>query len=155
MPGSVIRSGEVIVESVGAPDGIVGRARPKSRIFTTPPGRHHDVLGLQVAVDDGARVGRGEAVGDLDRDREERLQRQRAARQQLAQALPLDQLHDDVGGLVDLADLVDGDDVGVGDGGGGAGLLLEPLRGRAARGAARSETILMATFRPRRGSFAR
>jgi hypothetical protein len=63
MPGSVIRSGEVSVESVGALDGIVGC---------------------------------GEAIGDLDRDRKERLQRQRAVRQKLAEALSLDELHDNV-----------------------------------------------------------
>ena len=44
------------------------RAMPKSMIFACPPGQQHDVAGLDVAVDDAARVRGGQGRGDLRGD---------------------------------------------------------------------------------------
>ena len=90
--------------------------------------RDHQVLGLQVPVDDAGGVGLGQALGGLDGDIEQPLGRQRlAGGDELAQGLSLDQLHGDVEGAVGLADVVDGQDVGMIQGRGRAGLLLEAL----------------------------
>ena len=88
----------------------------------------HDVGGLEVAMEDAERVRGGEAVGDLDAGGEDELEAGGALGDELVEALAGDVLHDDVGfGLVSgfgggFADLVDGADVGVIDGGGEAGL---------------------------------
>ena len=77
---------------------------------------------------DAGGVRLGEALGGLDGDVEELLRRQRLARgDELAQGLALDELHGDVDGPVGLADVVDRQDVGVVQGRGRAGLLLEAL----------------------------
>ena len=47
--------------------------------------REHDVLGLDVAMHDAHRMRGREAVGDLHRQIEQPLQRQRTARQLIAQ----------------------------------------------------------------------
>ena len=47
--------------------------------------REHDVLGLDVAMHDAHRMRGREAVGDLHREVEKSLQRQRTARQLIAQ----------------------------------------------------------------------
>ena len=59
-------------------------------------GRHHDVLGLQVPVDEAPRVRRRKALGDLRADVQRLAQGQRPVGEQLAEALALDQLHRDV-----------------------------------------------------------
>ena len=84
-----------------------------------------NVLGLEVAMDDAFRVRGSQAVRDLDGGPQQRLDRQRPGRQEVAQRAPFDQLHREVRDAVRLADIVDGDDVGVGQSGGGARFLLE------------------------------
>ena len=76
-------------------------------------------------MDDAGGVGPGQAVRGLARDVERLGQRQRLSRHQRGEAAAVDHLHDDEGAVVLLADLVDGDDVGVVEGRGGAGLALE------------------------------
>jgi hypothetical protein len=79
-------------------------------------------------VDDAGRVGLGEAVGRLGSDLEQAPRRKRPAllgEQDLAQRLPVDQLHHDVGQARGLADLVDRDDVRVVERRGGPCLLGE------------------------------
>ena len=72
------------------------------------------------------RVGLGESFGDLGGEIEEAPGRERLSRgEQLAQGLSLDELHGDVEGAVGLADVVDGQDVGVVESGGRSGFLLE------------------------------
>ncbi len=92
-------------------------------------GRHHDVVGLQVTVNDARGVGLGEALRDLRSDLEETARGEGvglAAQDQLPKRVAVDQLHDDVAQARGrLADVVDGDDVGVVQRGGGAGLLAE------------------------------
>jgi hypothetical protein len=74
---------------------------------------------------DPGAVRLGERLGDLHRDVEQPPRRQRPGREQLAQARTVDELHRDVGGAVRGADLVDRDDVGMVERGGGARLGLE------------------------------
>ena len=58
--------------------------------------REHHVLGLDVAMDDAHRVRGRQAVGDLHREIEQALQRQRPARQLVAQRLAFEPLRDEV-----------------------------------------------------------
>ena len=87
----------------------------------------HDVGGLEVAVEDAEGVGGGEAVGGLDAGREDELEGGGAFGDELVEDLAGDVLHDDVGFFAvaafgwGFADVVDGADVGVVDGGGEAG----------------------------------
>ncbi len=81
------------------------------------------VLRLHVAMDDVVVVGVAEGPGELPPD----LDDPRGGKgPRLAEALPRHQLHDDEGNAPLLAHVVDGHDVGVVQGGGGAGLLEEP-----------------------------
>ena len=63
-------------------------ARPKSSTFTMPSGAHLDVRGLQIAMDDPLLVRRFERLGDLLRDRQRLVDRDRAARDALRQSSP-------------------------------------------------------------------
>ena len=54
-------------------------ARPKSSTLTVPSGAQLDVGGLQIAVDDAVLVRGFERVGDLPRDRQRFVERQRSA----------------------------------------------------------------------------
>src|SRR5262249_45060491 len=94
-------------------------------------GVEQDVAGLEVAVDDAVGVDGGQGLGDLAGQAEGRLRGAEAAlgAEPGGERLPLDEGHDDVGDAVLLADVVDGADVGVADGGGGAGLAEEAAAG--------------------------
>ncbi len=87
--------------------------------------RHHDVLGLQVTVHDARGVRPAEPLRDLRADRHRPRQGQGAGREQLPQALPLDELHRDPRDASRLPDVVDRHDVRMIQRGGGARLLLE------------------------------
>ena len=87
--------------------------------------RDEDVVGLEVAVDDPLVVSGGKAAGDLQRVVEGLADRKRSALEADLQGVAFEQLRDDVGGAVVRADIVDGEDVRVVQGAGGAGLLLE------------------------------
>ena len=78
--------------------------------------RDHQVLGLQVPVDDAGRVRLGQPIGDLHGELEQPLGRQRLDGDQLAHGFSLHQLHGDVERAVDRADVVDGQNVGVVEG---------------------------------------
>ena len=97
-------------------------------------GGHHDVLGLQVPVNDARCVRLGEAGGDLRADRKRLLRRQRAARQELAETRAVHELHGDPRHAVREAHVVDRDDVGMVQGRGGARLLLEAAQTLFVRG---------------------
>jgi hypothetical protein len=56
---------------------------------------HHDVGRLQIAVDDAAQVRRRQCVGQRNRQRQELIDRQPAARDLAIEPLALDQLHGD------------------------------------------------------------
>ncbi len=99
--------------------------------------RDHDVLGLQVPVDDARAVRLGEALGDLRGEVEELARRNGLRGDELAQRAPLDQLHRDVRRFAGCADVVDRQDVRVVQRRGRPRLLLEappPLGIRGALG---------------------
>ena len=60
-----------------APAGSCAFARPKSSTFTVPSGAHLDVGRLQIAMDDALLVRRFERLGDLLRDRQRLVERDR------------------------------------------------------------------------------
>jgi hypothetical protein len=95
---------------------------------------HHHVLGLQIPVHDTRLVRPRQSVGDLSRDLEQPLHRQRAGEQHFPQRLPRDHLHRDVGDRLHRPDVVDRDDVGVVQGRCRPGLLLETLQTQRIRG---------------------
>jgi hypothetical protein len=76
-------------------------------------------------VHDALLVRGGERVGDLDRDLEGPGEGQGALLQSLGEGLAGQVLHDEVHPAALLADVVEGADVGVGDGRDRAGLVLE------------------------------
>ena len=89
-------------------------------------GRDHDVLGLEIAVHDADFVGGAEARRDLLRDRERARHRQLAlALQHVREVLPFDERHRQVLDAVELAQIVNADDVLVGDLAGEHELALE------------------------------
>ena len=96
--------------------------------------RHHDVSRLQVAVGDPLLVGRSDCLGQGDGNTEEVGERKPASGDDLGQGLSLDQLHGQEVETVGLLDGMDGDDVGVVEGGQGLGLPLEALQPLALRG---------------------
>ncbi len=85
----------------------------------------HDVLRLQVPVHDPGRVGRGEAVADLDGEVEHLLRRHGSGGREVLEGRTLDQLHGDVDRRVRGTDVVDRQDVGVREPRGRARLPLE------------------------------
>jgi len=84
-------------------------------------------------VDDAALVGGGEAAGDLEGPGHGLAQRRDPASQGLAKGLALEEFEDEVGVPVVGADFEDGDDVGVGELGGGSGLDLEAAQSMGRR----------------------
>ncbi len=83
------------------------------------------VLRLEIAVDDAARVRRGEAVGDRHRDLHRLTPGNRALLQPRSQCPTFEQLHDRDRGVVDDGELVNREDARVRKGGDRARLGLE------------------------------
>ena len=90
-----------------------------------------DVGRLDVAVDQAVLVGRRQPLGDLPADAQHLGDGQLASRasRRSSSGSPLQELHGQEGHAAVLADLVDGDDVVVLDGGRGLGLAQEALPG--------------------------
>ncbi len=87
-----------------------------------------DVVGLDIPMHHAHRVGIIERAGDLQRDLQDSLDRQFfAALQGVRQGLAFQQLHHDVGDFVELADVVDRDNVGMREKTRGLGLLEEAV----------------------------
>ena len=91
---------------------------PKSVILTLPSWRDEDVRRLDVAMHHAARMRVVERLGDLRQDVDQAVVAERLGTlQQLLEVRPLDVLHGDetdpLAALVD--DVVDGDDVGMGE----------------------------------------
>ena len=84
---------------------------------------HEKVLGLEIAMDDATLVGSGQAACDLDGVVDGLASGQRPALQSFPQRRALEQLADDVGRSIVLADVVHHQDVGMVEAAGGAGLL--------------------------------
>ena len=72
-------------------------------------------------------VGSVERLGDLNRQRERSIERNRTALQALGKRLALEELHDQVGHAVFLTDVVNRADVRVTETGDRARFALEPL----------------------------
>ena len=72
--------------------------------------RHHDVLGLDVAVHDGARVAVVERLGDTDADVDHGAERERALAQQRPQVLADHHRHDEEQRPLVAPEVVDRDD---------------------------------------------
>ena len=82
---------------------------------------------LQIPVDDPLAVRLVQRIRDLDGDLQRLFQRQRPFLQPLGQRLPVEILHDPEVDPVLRADVMEGADVRVVQGGDGAGFALEPL----------------------------
>ena len=93
---SCVIAGLVIVgdcDTVGdATVGSIAFASPKSSTFTVPSVAHFDVGRFQIAVDDALLVRRFQSLGNLPRDRQRLVERDRALRDAVGQRRPLDQL---------------------------------------------------------------
>ena len=88
-----------------------------------------DVGGLDIAVNDACAVRRIQRVGDFDAERQHRVHVQTAmAGDALLQRAALQILHGDEGAAVLLADVMNGADVGMIQGGRGSSLALEPAQ---------------------------
>ena len=98
------------------------------------------VLRLEVAVDDAVAVGEARALEDLA-DQVRRLLGRQAGVDQLLQRAPLQVLHRDVVGAVELAAIEDGDHVGVLQAGGRLGLAAEALDELVVLGEAACRTL--------------
>ena len=126
-------------------------ARPKSRTLACQrlAGLNEEDVGrLDVAVDDAAGVRGDERVSDLGGDVEDFFGGHGAGEDAGAERFALEQLHDEVGVAVLLADIEDGAYVGVVEAGGGTGFLEKTLAHVA--GTELSCSNLMATSRCRR-----
>src|SRR5262249_4841521 len=120
--GGVDRPGQAEVEDLDPEGGGGGGAAgPRGGGLFQPQGG-----GLDVAVDQAAGVGGGQAAGRVAADAQHLGDgRLAAALQPLRQRHAGEQLHDQVGDAVGLADLMDGDDVVVRQRGDGPGLAEE------------------------------
>ena len=87
----------------------------------------HDVARLQIAVDDARIVRDGQAVGDLAGDLDHARGLQPLPLDRAVERLTGDELHDDERPAVQLADVVDGDDIRVVEQGRQPGLTREAL----------------------------
>ena len=90
--------------------------------------RHHQIVGLQIAVDDTRSVGLAEPVADLGGNGDRLRDGERAVLEERPQRSPLDELHRDIGGALVLGDVVNGDDVGMVQSRRAAGFTLESLQ---------------------------
>jgi len=102
-------------------------------------GVDHDVRGLQVAMDDAFLVGGGHRFGQRYGDLEELLETQAAGWHDVVEPPPFHQLHGEEVEAIGLFHRVDGDDVGMIEGGDGLGLALESLQALLAGGEIRRE----------------
>ena len=125
--GACVRHRGIGLEPLGQPE--VGDAR-------AAVGVDEDVGGLQVAVEDAARMGRLDGLGHLRQDRRPLARVHRPACQTAGQRRPLDILHRVEGVAVEVADLEDRDDPRMVEPGGGLRLAAEAgqigLRGELA-----------------------
>jgi hypothetical protein len=92
-----------------------------------------EIGGLDVAMENAGAVRRIKRIGDLDAEVDRLMDLDRPVRQQLAQGLPLEQLHHEVGSALVLADVVDRADILMVQRGSGACFGAKPLEGAGVR----------------------
>ena len=97
--------------ATAAGDASIAFASPKSSTFTVPSGADLDVRRLQIAMDDALLVRGFERFGDLLRDRQRLVERDRALRDAVGERRPFDQLHHQRRRAVGSFQAVDGRDV--------------------------------------------
>ena len=114
--GAVGEPGDAEVHQLGARLALVGDLH---------------VLGLDVAVDDAARVGVVERLAEIGADLADLAVAERALAAEAGEGRALDQLGDQQRVAVLLAHLIEGDDAGVVEAGGGLGLAQHPAAGLA------------------------
>ncbi len=88
-------------------------------------GPDHHIRRLQITVDNASGVGPRDGIGDGNRDPQDFTEPHPLARDEGIERLPGHVLHDDEVDPIRGLDLVNGDDVRMIEGGGGAGLLDE------------------------------
>ena len=103
--------------------------------------RHHDVAGLQVAVDNALVVRGRERVGERDREVQQPGERQSARRHERGERLALDQLHGEEADAAGFLDRVERHDVPVVQRGDGPRLALEALEQVGPRGQVRGQQL--------------
>ena len=99
---------DITLSAVGGVEKL-GQAEVKDFHVAVRP--QHDVFRLDVAVHDPTRVRSRQCARDLTRDHEGFIDRQRAALEPLPQRLAIDELADDEGSAVHIAEIVDDEDV--------------------------------------------
>ena len=90
--------------------------------------QHHDIVGLNVPVDNAPAVGVGEALHNLG-DKMQRLtpvQRLSLLLHVLLEGNPVNQFHHDIVQIVRVGDVVHRNDIGVGQHGDSLGLVMKP-----------------------------
>ncbi len=100
---------------------------PEVHDLHLPARQQHDVARLDVAVDDAPLVRVAEAVGHLLRDIDRFDDGDRTLQHLGAELDSLEKLHRHVGEIALLAEIVDGDDMGMGELAGGPGFEEKPL----------------------------
>ena len=88
-----------------------------------------------------AGMRRRQRTGELDTDVHDVAHRQRAPLQTVPQRLTLDELRDEVRTVLDLAEIVDDDDMGVVQAGRGSGFLMKPSQPIAVNGEIRRQEL--------------
>ena len=124
MPAAVPADCVMACDSSG-PSGRFSLASPKSTNLHVIGVAHHDVLGLEIAMHDARGMRLRETVGDLVGDVGEPSRRQPAVGQQVAQGLAFHPFHGDERHAGLMADVMDGQDVGMVQGGSRLGFPLE------------------------------
>ena len=117
-------------------------ARPKSSTFTVPSLAHLDVRGLQIAMDDPLLVRRFERFGDLLRDRQRLVERDRAARDALRQVVALRRAPSRARDAVSFFEAVDARDVRVIQRGQHLRFALEPRQALGSAANASGRTLI-------------
>jgi len=85
--------------------------QPKIENLGVPPLGHEDICGLDVPMNDAFGVGGVEGVGHLNRQRDQRLVFEGAARDHVLQSQTIQELHRQEALALVLANLVDGANV--------------------------------------------